>query len=72
MRSSHFRVSALTAPTLPSRSTRIPVRRPLREDLIFRAILPLRILVDEFDNDSPEDWGSKVLSEGDLRGSLIA
>lgn len=43
-----------------------------REDRIFRTILPVAIHQDFFAAESPGDWGSRVLSEGDLSGSLVA
>ena len=42
------------------------------EDRIFRAILPVTIHQELFAAESPGDWGSRVLSEGDLSGSLVA
>ena len=43
-----------------------------REDRIFQTILPITIHQDVFSAESPGDWGSRVLSEGDLSGSLLA
>ncbi len=49
-----------------------PGSRYRREDLIFQAILPVRIQLGDYAAESPGDWGNRVLAEGDLSGSLLA
>lgn len=64
------RLTGFTPAVLLPASSRIPAAARRREDRIFRVILPGSWQHDEFVVESPQDWGSRILTEGDVESPL--
>jgi hypothetical protein len=72
MKSPQHRIAPVSTPAGVSLPHTRSGFRSRREDRIFQAILPISLHPDAFAPEAPGDWGNRILSEGDLSGSLVA